>query len=188
MTGPRRSPNIAPNIQFFWRYGGPAITAWEMAGPLSRAARSLKTCRAANKRAERAMLAGRQRVFAATLGNPNRDNELRHKPFDRSDLAFSNISFHFRPFAPVFGFYQRNDTQNVTRRERLRSASHWKRTAFGLDAIGGLSLSLGSRSSHHPPRNIVETNVTRLAHSDGCEKTRGKRDCCHEPHGAVEPK
>ena len=111
-------------------------------------------------------MAGRQGVSAAALRNPNKDNELRRKPLDRSDLAFSDFSLRFRLFAPVFGFYQRNDTQNVTRRERLRSASHWKRTAFGLDAIGGFPVSWVPIISS-PPRNIVETNVTRLAHSDG---------------------
>jgi hypothetical protein len=50
-------------------------------------------------------LAGRQGVFAAALENANKDNELRRKPFDRSDLAafgfwlwLSSVRARFRIF------------------------------------------------------------------------------------------
>jgi hypothetical protein len=68
-------------------------------------------------------LAGRQGVSAAALGNPNRDNELRRKPLDRSDLAFSDSFVGFHLFASIFWFCQRNDTRNVTHRESLLSFS-----------------------------------------------------------------
>ena len=50
-------------------------------------------------------LAGRQGVFAAVFGNLDKDNELRCKPFGRSDLAFSDLDLGFRPFASVFRFF-----------------------------------------------------------------------------------
>jgi len=74
------------------------------------------------------VLAGRQGVSADALENPNKDSELRRKPLDRSELGFSDFSLRFRPFAPVFGFFQCNDTRNVTRRERLPSSSRRKLT------------------------------------------------------------
>jgi hypothetical protein len=40
-------------------------------------------------------LAGRQGVFTAVFRNPNKDNELRCKPFEPGDLGFSDFSFAF---------------------------------------------------------------------------------------------
>jgi hypothetical protein len=51
--------------------------------------------------------------------NLNKDGLFSLKPHNTSDLAFSDSFVFFRPFASVFGFCQRDVTQNVTRRDRL---------------------------------------------------------------------
>jgi len=73
-------------------------------------------------------LAGRQGFLAAVFSNPNKDGAFALKACAAIDLALSDSCVGFRPFASVVGFYQRNDTRNVTRLERLPSSSRRKRT------------------------------------------------------------
>jgi len=40
-------------------------------------------------------MAGRQGVFAPAFANVNKDSELRRKPFDCSDLSFSDLDLAF---------------------------------------------------------------------------------------------
>src|ERR1035437_9577560 len=72
------------------------------------------------------MLAGRQGVSSRAVRNLNKDGLFSLKSHDTSDLAFSDSFVGFRPFAPVCGFFQRNETRNDTRCERLASSSHRK--------------------------------------------------------------
>jgi hypothetical protein len=52
-----------------------------------------------------------------------KDGVFLLKPHDNSDLAFSDSFVGFRPFPSVFRLFQRNDTRNVTRLERLPAFS-----------------------------------------------------------------
>jgi hypothetical protein len=70
-------------------------------------------------------LAGRQGVSALASRNLNKHGPFQANSHSASDLAFSDSVIGFRPFASVFGFCQRNDTRNDTRRERLPEWLEW---------------------------------------------------------------
>jgi hypothetical protein len=72
-------------------------------------------------RAKGLSLAGRQGVFARAFKNLNEDRPFQRNSHEAKDLPFSEFFVGFRPVAPIFGFFQRNDTRNVTRREQLPS-------------------------------------------------------------------
>lgn len=61
-------------------------------------------------------------VFEPASQNPNKDGPFQPNSHNASDLAFADSFVRLRLFASVFGFCQRNDTRNVTRRDRLRGS------------------------------------------------------------------
>ena len=71
-------------------------------------------------------LAGRQGVFTAAFRDPNRDGRFQHNSHDVSELAFLGFFVGSRLFASVFGFCQRNDTRNDTRRDDPPTPSRLK--------------------------------------------------------------
>jgi hypothetical protein len=58
-----------------------------------------------------------------TLTHLNEDQPFSFKAHASSDFASWHLFVGFRLFAFVFGFCQRDDTRNVTRREGLRKLS-----------------------------------------------------------------
>lgn len=108
-------------------------------------------------------MAGRQGVFVAISGDPNKDRELRRKPLDRSDVAFSDIRIRFRLFAPVFGFFQCNDTRNVTRHKRLPSSSPLKPPHSSIPPERRSSLST-CRMTSGPRAGRVVARTDRAQH------------------------
>ena len=68
-------------------------------------------------------LAGRQGFFQLISRKPNEHGHFRHNRHDVSELALSYSFVRFSLVAFVFEFFQRNDTRNDTRRERLPELS-----------------------------------------------------------------
>ena len=117
-------------------------------------------------------------VLERVSKNPNEDGPFSLNSHDASDLAFSDSFVLLRPFASVFGFRQRNDTRNVTRREPLRSLlrrnTYTCSSRSSAESMLASARLLSARTSNVPARFRL-TDSNEPAPVGHCRKHEGRR-------------